>query len=381
MQLLFFMTVKQERPLIVAESVCRANDVLNLADDAQRLAGDGLGMLLPKFFLATIPREQWAPRVVVVRRARAAIGIVYAMERKLAGIRTGMIFGDARFGAIVSCRPEDWHTVWRTALTYLLSRKTTLGVRLAISFSEYEDYAGESIAGAAGAGASYRREHLSNAILPLTSTYESFLDGRGPRTRRNFRYYRRQFEKQGHVYEETLTAAEFRTAAFELTENSSMRETRKNIEFCTGLCLAADRPILAGLRTNCGKWLSVLGGWWNHGQPTVYLQQNRSREYRADSLSVVLRGYLLESLIGQGSSNVVFVHGVSGPLEQCSQRIPTICLYLDKPNLWFSLASALGVAARIMPRTLARHGDWIANLDPQSQISPLGESHASKTRI
>lgn len=354
-----------------AESVHGAEDILRLAGDAKRLAGDALGSLCPKFFLATIPREQCIPRVVVLRRAGEVIGIVYVRERKLAGIRTGMIFGDTRLGPMIASRREDRETVWRTAVSHLLTRKTVLGVRLAIPLSEFELYAGEGIVSPIGAVASYRNEELSNALLPLASSYEAFLSQMGPRTRRNLRYYRRQFEKHGHAYIEPLTIAEFRAAALELADESQAPAQRAAIEFRIQLCSTADRPMLAGLRASNGKWLAVQGGWYCHGQPTMYLQMNRDQEYPADSLSMVLRGYLIESLIRQGFSSLVFVHGVSEPLRHYSDRIPTIGLYLDKPNGFLSPAFFLELAARVVPVRLAQHADWIANLNPQSQISGL----------
>lgn len=354
-----------ESDLCVARSVSRADDVMRLDNDAKRLIGDHLGSLCPRFFLATIRPEQCLPRVVVIRRASEVIGIVYTMERKLAGFRTGLIFGDARFGPIIASKPGERETVWRSAVSYLLTRKTVLGVRLAIPFTEYELYAGEQIVSSIGAVASYRDEERSNAILPLPSSYEAFLRRLGPHTRRNFRYYRRQFERHGHAYVSSLTIPEFRFAALELLGKSPITATRKVVEFNTHLCSTADRPMLVGLRAHSGKWLAILGGWYNRDQPSVCFQMNRDDEYRADSLSVILRGYLLEWLIQRGVQSVVFVHGVKGPLSRYSHRIHTIGLYLDKPNGFLSAARVLEVAARCLPRPLAEQADWIANLNPQ----------------
>lgn len=356
-----------------AESVHDADAILRLAGDARRLVGDALGTLCPKFFLAAIPQEKCLPRVVVVRRAGEVIGIVYAMERKLAGIRTGMIFGDTRLGPMIACRPGDREIVWRSAVSHLLTRRRVLGLRLAIPSAEYALYAGERIVAPIGAVASSRNEELSNALLPLASSYDALLGQLGPHTRRNLRYYRRQFEKQGHAYVEPINISEFRAAAFQILGDAPEIAKKEVIEFRTRLCSIADRPMLAGLRGNDGKWLAILGGWYTQGQPIVYLQMNRDREFRAHSLSVVLRGYLVESLIRRGFTSVVFVHGISGPLKQLSQPIPTLGLYLDKPSGLLRLAFFLELAARAMPPRLAQHADWIANLHPQIPISALPE--------
>lgn len=362
-----------ESNVCVAESAACDNDIIRLAGDAKRLIGNELGSLCPRFFLATIRPEQCLPRVVVVRRAGQVVGIVYAMERKLAGFRTGLIFADTRLTPIIVSKPEEREAVWCTAVSYLLTRKTVLGVRLAAPFTEYELYAGETIASRIGAVASYRNEEWSNAILPLTSSYEAFLSQLGPHTRRNFRYYRRQFERRGHTYVEPLTIPELRAATFELSGKSSMWTQRQVVEFNTRICSIADRPLLVGLRALNGQWLAVLAGWYDRDQPTVYFQMNRDQDHREDSLSVVLRSYFIESLIQRGFSQVVFVHGVRGPLSRYCHGIHTIGIYLDKPNGFLSPARFLGLAARVVTPSLIQHADWIANLNPQGQSSGFRE--------
>jgi hypothetical protein len=358
--------------ICVAEGISTADEIMGLAGEAKRLIGDELGPLCPQFFLATI-RLDCFPRVVVVRRASKVVGIVYATERKLAGFRTGLIFADARLGPIIVSKPEEREAVWRTALSYLLTRKTVLGVRLAVPFTDYELYAGETIVRPIGAVASYRDEERSNAILRLGPSYGEFLSQLGPHTRRNFRYYRRQFEKNGHAYVEPMTIQEFHAAALELTGKSSIWEQRTILEFNARICSTVDRPILVGLRACSGEWLAILAGWYNRDQPSLYFQMNRDQDYRTDSLSIVLRGYLIESLIQRGFQHIVFLYGVKGPLMRYCHFIHTIGLYLDKPHGFLSPTRFLGLAARLLPKSLMQHADWIANLNPQGQSPAFRE--------
>ena len=344
----------------VAESVSNPNDIMSLALSAKRIVGDELGTLSPQFFLSLIAQERSFPRVIVVRRAGAVIGLVYAKERRLAGFRTGLIWGDASHGPIIACKPEERETVWSSALSYLLTRKWVLGIRLAIPYTEYALYAGERIVSPIGAVASYC-EYSANAILPLTSSYEALLNQMGPYTRRNFRRYRRQFEMHGHAYAEPLTIPEFRAATLELIGKSLIPTDKVRVERNVWTCLAAGRPMLVGLRTRSGEWLAVLGGWYDRDQATALVQINRDQEHRADSLSVVLRGYLIESLIRRGFQSIVFVHGVSQPLKSYCRIVPTVVLYLDKPNGLLSPARFLELAARLAPPRLALKAVWLAN--------------------
>ncbi|HMG84694.1 MAG TPA: hypothetical protein VK574_03065 [Terracidiphilus sp.] len=356
----------------VAESVFNPKDIMSLATSAKRIIGDELGTLSPQFFLNSIPQEGSFPRVVVVRRAGAVIGLFYAKELKLAGFRTGLICGDASDGPIIACKPEEQEAVWSSALSHLLTFKTVLGIRLAIPYTEYELYAGERIVSPIGAVASYR-EYSTNAMLALPSSYEALLSQMGSHTRRNFRYYRRQFETQGHAYVEPLTIPEFRTATRELIGKSSIPAKSKRVEIDVRMCLAADRPMLIGLRSNSGEWLATLGGWYVRDQATVRFQMNRDQEHRADSLSVVLRGYLIESLIRRGFQSIVFIRGVGEPLKRYCRNVPTVILYLDKPNRFLRPARFLELAARLAPPSLAFKAVWLAKTNLKETPTPSAQ--------
>ena len=92
----------------VVESVSTSDDIMSLAISAKGIIGDESGTLSPQSFLNSIAQERSSiPRVVVVRRGGPVIGLVYAKERKLAGFRTGLIWGDASLGPIIACKPED----------------------------------------------------------------------------------------------------------------------------------------------------------------------------------------------------------------------------------------------------------------------------------
>ena len=363
------IAVTESKPKV--ECLFTPDDVLRLANSAKHLIGDELATLNPEFFLNSIARGPWSPRVIVVRREKRIIGLIYAKELKLAGIRTGLICGDASQGPIMACEPEDRQAVWSAALSHLLTLRSVLGVRLAIPSTEYDSYGGAAIVDPIGAVA-LQHEYSANATLALPSNYEELLGRMGKHTRRNFRYYRRQFEANGHSYHETLSVPEFRSATLELFGKSSIPGDEERLEIEMSACLSAGRPMLIGLRAQSGEWLAVLAGWYNHDQATVVFQMNRDQEHRSDSLSVVLRGYLIESLIERGFKSIVFVRGVSEPLNRLCSIIPTVILYLDKPRRFLRPARLLELAARLAPPSMARRAVWLAKpkVDETSADSP-----------
>src|SRR5438067_2545570 len=79
--------------------------------------------LEPRFFLASVS-SAWTPRAVVVRRDGHVAGIVYAKERRWAGMPTGLVCLDGRLG---NDHVED---VLRVAIQALFARRRVVELRL-----------------------------------------------------------------------------------------------------------------------------------------------------------------------------------------------------------------------------------------------------------
>ena len=99
-----------------------------------------------------------------------------------------------------------------------------------------------------------------------------------------------------------------------------------------------------GLRAKDGTWLSILSGWRRNGTTYIDVQLNHST-YMRESLSAVMRAFLLEYEISVGQKYIVFVGGCSSLLERyCSPREAFADLVVTRPSIsgWF-LKKAVGM--------------------------------------
>src|SRR5215831_17387084 len=86
----------------------------------------------PTFFLASLATGQWAPCVVVVHRGSAIVGIVYAKQRRIAGLSTGLVFADGSLSHMVVADPLEQEDILAVALQQLFASSGVWGVRLVI---------------------------------------------------------------------------------------------------------------------------------------------------------------------------------------------------------------------------------------------------------
>ena len=312
----------------------------------------------PRFYLASIDQKAWIPRVVEHTEAGSTVGVVYAKERKLAGVATGLIYADATLDAMVVAKPEHRERVLELALRQFVNRRGFLGLRLLVPAAGYEIRVIERIL--ASSRLDVRRIRVENhSVLELTSSYESFLATLGPRTRRNFRYYRRRFESVGE-YVPDVSLTEFQSVAMRMLKQSVVGAQRSRVDRTVRMLSAVDRPILVGLRGHDGEFLSIIGGWYEFDRAVVIFQMNNERDHSQSSLSLVARGYLIEELIAQGVRRLLFWAGVGAPLDRYSYFLPTMRIHLDTPTLvWRTLRGLAARANAFLPRRLAEFASWI----------------------
>jgi hypothetical protein len=218
----------------------------------------------------------------------------------------------------------------------------------------------------------YRLDHAAvpgenHLLLPLALSYDEFLQKLGPRTRRNFRYYRRKLEAEGHSYVRDVPMADFQSAAETLLAQKVVGANPIGAARAFAMLARAKRPILAGLRHKDGSWLSLLGGWFEASRPIIFFQINSDKHHSKASLCLVLRGYLFEQLIDLGVRSVIFWAGVGEPLNRYSKPIPGLSVYLDKPGkLWSGFRRMVAHGVRKLPPHMAWRAEWIV---PNSQIA------------
>jgi hypothetical protein len=273
------------------------------------------------------------------------------------------VYGDGRLGNLAVAEVADREEVIIVALASLFKLPHVRGVRLAIPVANVE---ARAVARAQpmvpfDLGYSPSSPFDTHARLPLPAGYEEFLGRLGSRTRRNFRYYRRRFEEGGHVYVDDVAPQDLVRAASDLRPKCRIPTGHREIERALSLLKTTSRPWVAGLKHRDGTWLSVAAGWFSGTRAIMFFQLNDDRDHDDASLSVVLRGRLIETLIGSRTPELVFWSGTAAPLSRYVEPIPAMSVYLDTPALgWRLVRSMIGKTQTWMPKRMAADLRWIA---------------------
>jgi hypothetical protein len=339
-----------------------ASDISRLEDTVNRLMPHRDVALTPQFALASLD-DNWTPRVCVVSRHDIVAGVVYGKERTVGGFSSGLIYADGRLGHLSVSEPLDCEAVLLTAIRSWFALPRIRGVRLAISPSSPEAGAVERVRAALtldltlAAPAPYEL----HSTLPLPSAYEAFLTSLGHQTRRNFRYYRRKFEAAGHRYVEQVSPDELEGILSQLRSKSRIPFTVSKMKTAARTVLSTGDPWVAALRHANGDYLSVTAGWIDQGRATMLLQQNNDREFGDASLSVVLRGYLIETLIKQGVPELLFWSGSAAPLSRYALPMQAITLHFDARTLgWRLVRGMVGATQPLLGRWVSNDLRWVA---------------------
>jgi GNAT acetyltransferase-like protein len=282
----------------------------------------------PEYFLPRVGSSR-VPRVVACYEAGALVGVLYAEELRICGVNTGWAFGGDYMGrGLVLASPEREAEVVARATEHLLSNGIH-AIRFNWRASGYEMLPVLAIQQSkiqVWCKSEYKEE---GDWLPLALTYEEFLNRLGPHTRRNLRYYRRKAEAQGYTYAPCLLPEEYhaaisrlnRIADFPTDPQRDLRDQRFFEQF--------PGPLLAGLRGPDGHLVSVIGAV-HSGRHLHVLTQLNDESLRKLSISLVLRGYLIEDLIRQGHTSIHFVNGASRMLGRFCEPVLLRTLAIDR---------------------------------------------------
>ena len=198
-------------------------------------------------------------------------------ERKFYGVRTGLLYADATLGAMVIAAPSHQAAVFETGITQLLKHPFIRGFRLLVPPLGYELATLKKLRSKLALDM-YDMPAENRTVLPIRPTFEEFLENLSSKTRRNFRYFRNKSAAANHCFIESVPPAEFKAAALGLMEQDVVGANREGIERGMNIFKAARRPLLVGLKSESGEWLSVLGGWYETDRVVVFLQMDRRQK-------------------------------------------------------------------------------------------------------
>jgi hypothetical protein len=146
-----------------------------------------------------------------------------------------------------------------------------------------------------------------SGYIALEPTFDRTLGQLGKRTRRNLRYYRKMAEEElgAHlVIDPRLTREEF----LEFNRTSDYAVPHRDAASRWDTLHALPTPLLLGLRSSSGEWLSVLGGYHKGPDLLVEWQMNRSDRARY-SLSTAARAFLIDHAVALQCRRLYFVRG------------------------------------------------------------------------
>jgi hypothetical protein len=316
----------------------------------------------PEYFVAANTLENRRCAAVLIRRERQLEACVLFFEHSLMGFGLGLFRGGDYMGESLVVAPEGLRVHYvHLATQALLKQRRIHGVSLTVKSPV------DSCVRVMGPATDSKR-FLPTEVkhkLPLQRTYEGMLATLGPRTRRSLAGKRQQLEKSANVTFVPALNPEQCLEAMLALEASSIRQRASKFYHARHRLLRVNSDFFTmGLRMTEGPWLSILSGWRRHGVTYVDLQMN-DMHYKKESLSAVMRAFMLEHEIGRKQQLINFVGGSSLLLARyCEPIEPGTHIFAWKP----------GLRARLfeMAVTRVRPGSVYERLKPGDTVDPSG---------
>ncbi len=314
----------------------------------------------PQYFIAANTLKNRKCAAVLIRCNQELEACVLFYEHAVKEVGIGLFRGGDYIGESLVVAPEEHRLFFvHLATLELLRHWRVLGVSLSIK-ARSEDCL--ELMGPA----SHLRRFLFTEIqhkLPLEPTYEGLLARLGPRTRRSLQSKRQQLEKNTQVQFIPAVEADTCLEIMLALETKSMPSRITDFYRARHRLLRLNSDYFSmGLRLPDGTWLSMLSGWRRKGVTYVDLQMN-DMNYKRESLSAVMRAFMLEHEITLKQKMINFVGGSSlllrrycEPLEACTE------IFLAKPGLRSKLFEM--AATRLIP------GSVYERLKPGAESKP-----------
>jgi hypothetical protein len=285
----------------------------------------------PEYFLAANTLKGRRVAVLMIRLNQELEACVLLYEYCVFGIGLGILRAGDYLGESLVIGPECVRAQYvRLAMQALLShwRIHAVGLTLRASLDESIELLGPR--------GKYRvfSARCTQHQLPLKETYQAMLAGMGPRTRRSLEGKRRQLEQSTNVvFLPGLEAAQALDAMLALQPRSLPPRIGRFYRARHRLLCENPDFFAMGMRLPSGTWLSVLSGWRRNGVTYVDFQMN-DLQFKKESISAVMRAFMLEHEIAHRQELINFVGGCSLLLRRyCQPIVQCTDVFLARPCL------------------------------------------------
>ena len=281
------------------EIVFSPDKIRALKEEASSLFRDLPDTLQPDFFLAALELYR-SPCVTVVKRMGEIVGVVYGWEMTFRGSPTGYVFIDDSLELAVASTHKHRDSVLKIAASSWLSCRRIGALRMTLARDSPDIDAIREVASAYSTECFEELREL-HPILPLPSSYEAFERALGSRTRKHIRQYRSYSQNENQCYVRNMDISEFRTAVATLSGKTkySLPDDEVQRLFRMGSQMNAEKRMLAGLRTQEGKWIAVVMGWKELGRGVLVEQFNDERRCaQSDGEETHMKSFSMSTLYG-----------------------------------------------------------------------------------
>jgi hypothetical protein len=285
----------------------------------------------PEYFIAANTLANRRCAAVLIRRDQELEACVFFYEHTRFGIGLGLFRGGDYIGESLVAGPEAFRAHYVSLASEALLRTWRIhGVSITIkaSMADCIELMGPASSSRRFLGGEVRHK------LHLESTYEGMLASLGPRTRRSLAGKRQQLKKNSNASFLPSLKPEQSLEAMLALETKSMYPRAGRFFHARDRLLRANGEFFSmGLRLPEGAWLSVLSGWRRNRVTYVDLQMN-DMHYKKESISAVMRAFLLEHEIALAQKSINFVGGSSLLLRRyCEPIEPCTDIFMGKPGL------------------------------------------------
>jgi hypothetical protein len=285
----------------------------------------------PEYFIAANTLANRRCAAALIRHAGQLEACVLFFEHTRLGVGLGLFRGGGYMGESLVVAPEALRVHYvHLATKALLKRWRIHGVSLTVKAPI------DTCIQIMGAQTNCSRLCAAEVkhTLPLAQTYEEMLARFGPRTRRSLAGKRNQLERIANVkFVPALDPDQALEVMLALDAKSIRQRVSKFYHARYRLLRANSDFFSMGLRLPNGSWLSILTGWRSHGVTYVDLQMN-DLTYKRESISAVMRAFMLEHEIARKQELVNFVNECSLLLARyCEPIEPGTHVFIWKPGL------------------------------------------------